>query len=50
MAMAYDIVDLTKAIWSQQQIILAASDDILLDIMDVLRSVRGTTELSDAPG
>ncbi|KIM72464.1 hypothetical protein PILCRDRAFT_829732 [Piloderma croceum F 1598] len=39
MAMAYDIVDLAKAIGSQQQTILAASDDILLDIMDVLRSL-----------
>jgi len=50
MAMAYDIVDLAKAIGSQQQTILAASDDILLDIIDVLRNVRDATELSDAPG
>jgi hypothetical protein len=50
MAMAYDIVDLAKAIGSQQQTIFSASDDILLDVMDVLRSVRDATELSDAYG
>jgi hypothetical protein len=50
MAMRYDIVDLAKAIGSQQQNILAASDVTLLDIMDVLQSVRGATESSDAPG
>jgi hypothetical protein len=49
MAMAFDIVDLAKAIGFQQETILAASDVTLLDIMDVLRSVRDTAELSDAP-